>query len=71
MSLQGHTTLTNDEKVSEARKHVEYLMEHFTELAPNEQCMVKNLSDNFQRYGAKTMISNKQLFWLRDINQQV
>ena len=71
MTLQGQSTLTDAEKVTEARKLVESLEKQLGKLAPNEQRLVQSLSDNFRRYGAKTMVSNAQIFWLRDINQSV
>jgi len=67
MSLQGESTLTNDEKVSEARKHVEALVDHVTAMAPNEAKFITDLAERFEQYGERTIISNKQLFWLRDI----
>jgi hypothetical protein len=65
--LQGKTTLTDDEKYTEARAHVEALKPHIKAMAPNEAALITSLSSNFQQYGTKTRISNKQLFWLRDI----
>jgi hypothetical protein len=67
MSLQGQTTLTDAEKVTEARKHVEALVDHVAAMAPNEAKFITDLSERFEKYGDKTFISNKQLFWLRDI----
>ena len=67
MSLQGQSTLTDAEKVTEARKHVEALTPHLAAMAPNEQEFIAKLAENFEKYGERTYISNKQLFWLRDI----
>jgi hypothetical protein len=67
VSLQGQTTLTDAEKVTEARKHVEVLIDHVAAMAPNEQKFISDLAERFEKYGEKTFISNKQLFWLRDI----
>ena len=67
MSLQGESTLTNDEKVSEARKHVEALVDHVAAMAPNEAKFITDMAERFEQYGERTVISNKQLFWLRDI----
>lgn len=67
MSLQGQTTLTDAEKVTEARKHVEVLIDHVAAMAPNEADFITKLAANFEKYGERTYISNKQLFWLRDI----
>jgi len=67
MSLQGQSTLTEAEKVTEARKHVEVLKQHLAAMAPNEQQFITKLVGNFEKYGERTYISNKQLFWLRDI----
>jgi hypothetical protein len=65
--LQGQSTLTNDEKVTEARTHVDALKPHLAAMAPNEQALVRKLAENFEKYGTRTFISNAQLFWLRDI----
>ena len=65
--LQGKTTLSEAEKVTEAQKHVEALLPHLKEMAPNEQSLITKLAENFKKYGPRTFISNKQLFWLRDI----
>ena len=67
MSLQGESTLTNEEKVTEARKHVEALIDHTAAMAPNEAKFITDLAERFEQYGERTIISNKQLFWLRDI----
>jgi hypothetical protein len=67
VSLQGQSTLTDAEKVTEARKHVEALIDHVAEMAPNEAKFITNLSERFEQYGNKTFVTNKQLFWLRDI----
>jgi hypothetical protein len=67
MSLQGQTTLTDDEKRTEARKHVDYLEDFFEQMQQNERTFVEQLANTFERFGDKTNISNKQLFWLRDL----
>ena len=67
MSLQGQTTLTDDEKRTEAKKHVDYLQDFFEQMQQNERTFVEQLSERFDRFGDKTQISNKQLFWLRDL----
>lgn len=65
--LQGKTTLSDAEKVTEAQKHIEALLPHIKEMAPNEQDFIQKLADNFKKYGLRTFVSNKQLFWLRDL----
>lgn len=65
--MQGETTLTDAEKVTEARNHVEVLMDHIAAMAPNEADFISKLAHRFEQYGDRTFISNKQLFWLRDI----
>lgn len=66
--LQGQSTLSSDEKVTEAKRHVAYLAAHYAEMDDKECKFVKDIAENLQRYGAKTVISNKVLFWLRDLN---
>jgi hypothetical protein len=67
MSLQGESTLSDAEKVTEAIRHVGYLLDFTERMMDNERKFVEGLSDRLDRYGAKTQISNKQLFWLRDL----
>lgn len=67
VSLQGQTTLTDAEKVTEARKHVEALIDHVAAMAPNEAKFITDLAERFEKYGERTLISNRQLFWLRDL----
>lgn len=70
MSLQGESTLTNEQKVTEAEKHVNALLDHFEEMTPEEQRFVSDLSGKFEKWGKNTFISNKVLFWLRDLNMK-
>jgi hypothetical protein len=68
MKLQGQSTLTNDEKVTEAKKHVRYLLDNWRDsMDTEERVFVINIDDNLTRYGSKTAISTRQLFWLRDL----
>lgn len=67
MSLQGQTTLSDDEKRTEAKKHVDYLTDFLEQMLPHERSFITRLSDNFESFGNRTNISNKQLFWLRDL----
>ena len=71
MNLQGQSTLSDAEKFTEAKRHVAILQDAFEQLAPNEQRFVSDLAERIERYGPKTLISNKQLFWLRDISTAV
>ena len=68
--LQGQSTLSHDEKVTEAKRHTAYLRPHYSEMDSKECNFVKDVADNLQRYGAKTAISNKVLFWLRDLTMK-
>jgi hypothetical protein len=65
--LQGQSTLSDDEKYTECVKHVNYLLDHVERMMDNERQMVEGLSDRMDRFGNKTQISNKVLFWLRDL----
>jgi hypothetical protein len=60
MKLQGQSTLTDEEKVTEAERHVNALQDSFEQMTQGERTFV-------EQYGTKTVISNKQLFWLRDL----
>lgn len=67
MALQGQSTLTDAEKHTECVKHVNYLLDFTEQMTDKERKFVEDLSDRMDRYGMKTQISNKQLFWLRDL----
>jgi hypothetical protein len=68
MSLQGESTLTDAEKVTEAIRHIGYLLDFTERMMDNERKFIEDLSERLDRYGPKTQISNKQLFWLRDLS---
>jgi hypothetical protein len=65
--LQGESTLSPDEKVTEAKRHVAALASHLSEMRDKDRDFVQSVTDNLQRYGVKTVISNAVLFWLRDL----
>jgi hypothetical protein len=65
--LQGESTLTDAEKVTEARRHVNALEDSFYQMTQGERTFVEQLAQRFEHFGEKTAISNKQLFWLRDL----
>jgi hypothetical protein len=68
--LQGECTLTQDEKITEARKHIQYLYPHLSEMTDNESAFVRRFEGLFRRFGSATFLSNKQLFWMRDLVQK-
>jgi hypothetical protein len=63
----GQSTLTDEEKVTEAKRHVANLLPHVDEMDERERTLVVDLDDALRRYGAKTVISPAVLFWLRDL----
>ncbi len=65
--LQGESTLSDDEKRSEAQRHVTYLRQLTGLMAEYERKFVERLANDFDTYGNRVNISNKQLFWLRDL----
>ncbi len=64
--LQGESTLTADEKLSEAKKHVTYLAQLTGLMSDYEKKFIVRLSGDFDN-NRVTVITNKQLFWLRDL----
>jgi len=68
MGLQGQSTLTAAEKTTEAKRHVDYLEDRLEQMQDHERRFVESLMQSFERFGSKTFISTKQLFWLRDLN---
>jgi hypothetical protein len=65
--LQGQTTLTEEEKYTEAKRHVDYLQDFLEQMTTTERDFVERKADAMQRFGTKTMVSNRELFWLRDL----
>ena len=68
MGLQGQSTLTAAEKTTEAKRHVDYLEDRLEQMQDHERKFITDLIELFERFGSKTFISNKQLWWLRDLN---
>jgi len=61
--LQGESTLTNDEKRSEALKHVTYLRQLLGLMADYERKFVTRLAQDFDILDINNItITNKQLF---------
>jgi hypothetical protein len=58
------------ERSIEARNLLDIIMEHEAELNSQELGFVESLSDRMDRYLEDTNISDKQLFWLRDIKDK-
>lgn len=67
MGLQGESTLGEDEKKTEARRHVEHLKDLLERMDDRERKFVSDMADRFEEYGDRTFVSNKVLFWLRDL----
>lgn len=68
MSLQGESTLSDAEKVTEMRKHIDYLCDLTERMNGTERDFVLKMVDQLERYSDHVRISNKQLFWLRDLS---
>ena len=68
MSLQGESTLSHAEKITEFRKHIHDLSDHLEEMTPTERGFVERMTEQLESWGDNTSISNKQLFWLRDLS---
>lgn len=67
MSLQGESTLSVSEKAQEASRIVDQLSNSFEQMTQGERTFVEQITDRLDRFGIETQISNKQLFWLRDL----
>ena len=70
MGLQGESTLSDVEKYTECVKHLAHLEDYFEEMTQVERTFVEQMSERIERFGPKVSISNKQLFWLRDLNSK-
>jgi hypothetical protein len=65
--LQGKTTLTQDEMLTEARGHVRTLAPLVDEMEDAERDFVNRLAPYFRSTPRPFEITVKQLFWLRDL----
>jgi hypothetical protein len=68
MNLQGQSTLSDAEKITEVRKHIHYLQDHLEQMNGVERGFVERMTEQLESWGDNTRISNKQLFWLRDLS---
>lgn len=68
MSLQGESTLSDAEKVTEMRKHLDYLQDHLERMNDVERGFVEKMIEQLERFNDRVRISNRQLFWLRDLS---
>jgi hypothetical protein len=59
----SESTLTNDERVAEKDKIIERLMPGFIEVTDSERRFLLQIEHS-------DIVSVKQLFWLRDINNK-
>lgn len=57
-------------KVEEALNLIEMIEPHFDDLTSKEHGFVSDMWDRLVRFEGKTCISDKQLFWLRDIKSK-
>ena len=58
-------------RAKEAKELVDMILPHSEELSPKEQRFIEQTAERLDQYGEKTIISGKQLFWLRDIKDGV
>lgn len=58
------------ERAIEVRKLLDLIMEHEAELNSQELGFVESQSDRLDQYAEKTFVSDKVLFWLRDIKDK-
>jgi hypothetical protein len=63
----GQSTLTLEERITEAKRHIATLKPHFAEMTDKDLAFVQSIDDSLLRYGAKASISPNQIFWLRDL----
>lgn len=66
--LQGQSTLSGAEKVTEAKKYLAVLKGAIGEMTLQEIDLITTLEKRVERFGNRTMITNRELSWLRDIN---
>lgn len=61
----------SDSNAKEAMELVRMIEPHFEQLSSNEQRFISKVSELLDRYGERTIISGKQLFWMRDIKDRL
>lgn len=62
---------TPEQRTAEARRVLKILLEtDFDEFQHKDRKFIEEMSERFDRYGDKTSISPRQLFWLRDIKDR-
>ncbi len=59
------------ERPDEVRRLLGMIGDRTDEMAPNEQRFVADCKDRLKRYGPKMQVSAKQLFWLRDLKENL
>ena len=64
----GHAT--EADKVAEARRIVAELSDCVGAMLTHEARFVLSMEEKFDRYGERTFVSRKVLFWLRDLLNQ-
>ena len=73
----GYNQLSNDSggdadsRNHEASRLMEMLEGYEDKLSEKEQSFIADLRERFEQYGGKTIVSVKQLFWLRDLKDKV
>ena len=66
--MQGQSTLSNAEKVTELRRHIHDLSGCLEQMNDTERVFVERMTEQLESYGDRVALSNKQLFWLRDLS---
>lgn len=61
---------SDNDRANEAMRILEMLTDtEEIQMNEKERGFVQQLRERVEKYGAKTMVSPKQLFWLRDIKE--
>lgn len=68
MEETGHES--KEALISETRTRVDRLLKVKHMMRSNEVDLVNSLAEKLERYGEKTFVSAKQLFWLRDMEER-
>jgi hypothetical protein len=65
--LEGQSTLSLDEKISEARVHLAALLPLAEEMNERDKNFVLRLATYFQMGARPSNLQTSELFWLRDL----
>ncbi len=65
--LTNDTAQTPERRAEEARELVDKLVDSTGDMCEREADFITSMAERLEKYGTRTVVSPKQLFWLRDL----